>query len=155
MKGAAVADRDRRNDRDYRQSRDRGDPRQDQYRRDPREDQYRGDPRQDQYRRDYREDPYRRDPGQRGGGKPARKGSAVGTFFSTLLLVVAIVITPDSALPAVYLGIMVTGVMIVSVLAYTKNSIDEKWFYWAAEIAKAISSKPETASSDDEEGGNG
>ena len=103
-----MADRDRRNDRDYRQSRDRGDPRQeqyrrdpredqyrgdprqDQYRRDPREDQYRGDPRQDQYRRDYREDPYRRDPGQRGGGKPARKGSAVGTFFSTLLLVVAI-----------------------------------------------------------------
>lgn len=76
-------------------------------------------------------------------------------FLYMILLVVAIVITPDAALPAVYLGIMVTGVMIVSVLAYTKNSIDEKWFYWAAEIAKAISSKPETSSSDDEEGGNG
>lgn len=76
-------------------------------------------------------------------------------FLYMVLLVVAIVITPDSALPAVYLGIMVTGVMIVSVLAYTKNSIDEKWFYWAAEIAKALSSAKSDASSDDEEGGNG
>ncbi len=62
-------------------------------------------------------------------------------FLYMILLVAAIVITPDSALPAVYLGIMVTGVMIISVLAYTKNSIDEKWFYWANEIAKSMSGK--------------
>lgn len=59
-------------------------------------------------------------------------------FVFMILLVAAIVLTPDAALPAVYLGIMVTGVMIVSVLAYTKNSIDEKWFFWANEIAKSI-----------------
>ena len=62
-------------------------------------------------------------------------------FGYMVLLVVAIVITPDSSLPAVYLGIMVTGVMIVSVLAYTKNSIDEKGFFWLTELAKAVGGK--------------
>lgn len=82
-------------------------------------------------------------------------------FIFMVLLVVAIIITPDSALPAVYLGIMVTGVMIISVLAYTKNSIDEKWFFWAAEIAKALNGKKDKKSTTDEkqeedpEGGNG
>ena len=78
-------------------------------------------------------------------------------FLYMILLVAAIVITPDSALPAVYLGIMVTGVMIISVLAYTKNSIDEKWFFWAAEIAKALNSKKDKdiSETDDGEGGNG
>ena len=70
------------------------------------------------------------------------------------------VLQPDAALPAVYLGIMVTGVMIVSVFAYTKNSIDEKWFYWLAEIAKAAAGKKggdsdEEGSVNEEEGGNG
>lgn len=78
-------------------------------------------------------------------------------FGYMVLLVVAIIITPDSALPAVYLGIMVTGVMIASVWAYTKNSIDEKWFYWLAEIAKTLSGKKtqdddSSASEDEEEG---
>ena len=78
-------------------------------------------------------------------------------FLYMILLVVAIVITPDSALPAVYLGIMVTGVMIISVLAYTKNSIDEKSFFWLAEIAKAIGGKrsKEEPDEEDPEGGNG
>lgn len=73
-------------------------------------------------------------------------------FGYMVLLVAAIVITPDSALPAVYLGIMVTGVMIVSVWAYTKNSIDEKGFFWLAEIAKAVSGvKAEKGEENDEE----
>ena len=71
-------------------------------------------------------------------------------FFYMVLLCIVMVLQPASALPAVYLGIMATGVMIISVMAYTKNSIDEKWFYWLAEIAKSISGK---ATDDDEEEG--
>lgn len=79
-------------------------------------------------------------------------------FLYMILLVMAIVVTPDSALPAVYLGLMVTGVMIVSVLAYTKNSIDEKWFFWANEIAKSLHGDKDKDVPDKEsegEGGNG
>lgn len=79
-------------------------------------------------------------------------------FFYMVILAAAMVIQPDAALPAVYLGIMVTGVMIISVLAYTKNSIDEKSFFWLAEIAKAISgTKSKSSDNDDDEGegGNG
>ena len=81
-------------------------------------------------------------------------------FFYMLVLAAVMVLQPDAALPAVYLGIMVTGVMIVSVFAYTKNSIDEKWFYWLAEIAKAAAGKKggdsdEEGSVNEEEGGNG
>ena len=72
-------------------------------------------------------------------------------FFYMVLLCVVMVLQPASAIPAVYLGIMVTGVMIISVVAYTKNSIDEKWFYWLAEIAKSVSGKQDDE--DDEEGG--
>ena len=74
-------------------------------------------------------------------------------FFYMVLLCVVMVLQPASSLPAVYLGIMATGVMIISVVAYTKNSIDDKWFFWLAEIAKSISGKEK----DDieEEGGNG
>ncbi len=74
-------------------------------------------------------------------------------FFYMILLCVVMVLQPASSLPAVYLGIMATGVMIISVVAYTKNSIDDKWFFWLAEIAKSISGKEK----DDieEEGGNG
>ena len=57
-------------------------------------------------------------------------------FFYMVILAAVMVLQPDAALPAVYLGIMVTGVMIISVLAYTKNSIDEKWFFWL-EIGRA------------------
>ena len=79
-------------------------------------------------------------------------------FFYLVILAAVMVLQPDAALPAVYLGIMVTGVMIISVLAYTKNSIDEKWFFWLAEIAKAIGGSKDKASEDDDdegEGGNG
>lgn len=72
-------------------------------------------------------------------------------FFYMVLLCVVMVLQPASAIPAVYLGIMATGVMIISVVSYTKNSIDEKWFYWLAEIAKSISGKQDDE--DDEEGG--
>ena len=73
-------------------------------------------------------------------------------FFYMVLLCVVMVLQPASSMPAVYLAIMVTGVMIISVLAYTKNSIDEKWFFWLAEIAKSLSGK-KTEEEEDEEGG--
>ena len=73
-------------------------------------------------------------------------------FFYMLVLCVVIVLQPASALEAVYLAIMATGVMVISVMAYTKNSIDEKWFFWLAEIAKAVSGK-ETDEGNEEEGG--
>ncbi len=62
-------------------------------------------------------------------------------FFYMLVLAGVMILQPASAMPSVYLGIMATGVMIVSVFAYTKNSIDEKWCYWLAEIAKAVGGK--------------
>ena len=76
-------------------------------------------------------------------------------FFYMVLLCVVMVLQPASALPAVYLGIMATGVMIISVMAYTKNSIDEKWFYWLAEIAKAVSKKSSDDEDEEEGGSNG
>lgn len=74
-------------------------------------------------------------------------------FGFMVLLAVVMVVQPDSAMPAVYLGILVTGVMIVSVVSYTKNSIDEKWFYWLAEIAKAVSGKRGTCADAEEDTG--
>lgn len=74
-------------------------------------------------------------------------------FFYMVLLCVVMILQPASAIPAVYLGIMATGVMIISVMAYTKNSIDEKWFYWLAEIAKSVAGKQSDSEEEDEEGG--
>ena len=81
-------------------------------------------------------------------------------FGYMVLLVCLMAIQPDSALPAVYLGIMVTGVMMISVWAYTENSIDEKRLFWLAEIAKAVYGKSKNTDADEEEsdsegGGNG
>jgi hypothetical protein len=56
-----------------------------------------------------------------------------------ILLAFVIILQPDAALPAFYMACLVTAVMIISVCMYTKNSIDEKWFFWLAEIAKATS----------------
>lgn len=62
-------------------------------------------------------------------------------FMYMVVLASVLVLQPAAALPAVYMGCLVTGVMIVSVFAYTKNSIDEKAFFWLAEIAKAVYGK--------------
>ncbi len=60
-------------------------------------------------------------------------------FGYMILLAFVIILQPDAALPAFYMACLVTAVMIISVCMYTKNSIDEKWFFWLAEIAKATS----------------
>ena len=76
-------------------------------------------------------------------------------FFYMVLLCAVMVLQPAYALPAVYLGIMATGVMVISVLSYTKNSIDEKWFYWLAEIAKSVAGKQSDKEENEEGGSNG
>lgn len=52
------------------------------------------------------------------------------------VLVIAIIVSPGSADAAVYLGVMVTAVMLISVVAYTKNSTMEKALYAATQIQK-------------------
>ena len=80
-------------------------------------------------------------------------GRAEWFWFGYMVLLAGVMVfQPAAALPAVYLGIMVTGVMLVSVLAYTKNSVDEKSFYWLAQIAAAVSGNEQKES---EEGGEG
>ena len=83
-----------------------------------------------------------------------------------LILAVVMILEPQSALPAFYLGCLVTGVMMIAFFCYTKNSINEKWFYWANEIVKSLnlkrnrrdkeeSSDEESDMNEDEGGGNG
>ena len=72
-------------------------------------------------------------------------------FMYMIVLAIVLVLQPAAALPAVYMGCLVTGVMIASVFAYTKNSIDEKWFYWLAEIAKSVYGGKACANSDEPE----
>lgn len=57
-------------------------------------------------------------------------------FVYMAVLVAAIVAQPESSDAAVYLGIMATGVMIVNVWAYTKNSTYEKALYTASQVEK-------------------
>lgn len=72
-------------------------------------------------------------------------------FMYMVVLAAVLVLQPAAALPAVYMGCLVTGVMIASVFAYTKNSIDEKWFFWLAEIAKAVYGSKASDKSDEPE----
>ena len=67
------------------------------------------------------------------------------------VLVIAIILSPDSADAAVYLGIMVTAVMLISVVAYTRNSTMEKALYAAAQIRKLELSWQDGKPPDDEE----
>ena len=80
-------------------------------------------------------------------------------WFGYMILCAAVMVTqPASALPAFYLACLVTGIMLVSVYLYTKNSVSEKGFYWLAEIAKAaagIKQEKDSDTDDEEEGGNG
>lgn len=72
-------------------------------------------------------------------------------FAYMIILAVAIVFAPTAALPYVYLGIMVTLVMLLSVWMYTRNSISEKGFFWAVELAKAVNGKKDKSDEEPEE----
>ncbi len=58
--------------------------------------------------------------------KKLARWTAVFWFFFMTWLSVLFLLTPGSALYCVYMGIIVTVVMIVNVWAYTQNSIYEK-----------------------------
>lgn len=57
-------------------------------------------------------------------------------FFYMILLLVLIAYRPEIAMTTVYLSLIVTIVMIVSVFAYTDNSKYEKALFAAQEMAK-------------------
>ena len=72
-------------------------------------------------------------------------------FGFMLLLIGSIILSPGSADAAVYLGIMVTVVMLISVVAYTRNSTMEKALYAAAQIRKIELSWKENKPPDNED----
>ena len=58
--------------------------------------------------------------------KKLARWTAVFWFFFMTWLTVLFLLVPESALYCVYMGIIVTAVMILNVWAYTRNSIYEK-----------------------------
>ena len=99
--------------------------------------------------------------------KRLARWTAVFWFFYMTWLSVIFVIEPKAALYSVYMGIIVTAVMIVNVWAYTRNSVFEKATLAMLDKAKLElklandkSSKDETSEEteeppEDEEGSNG
>ena len=78
---------------------------------------------------------YRTDPRKQFSKKLA--GRAEWFWFIYMILLIALIAyRPEVAMPAVYLALIVTIVMIVSVLAYTDNSKYEKGLWAANEMAK-------------------
>lgn len=71
-------------------------------------------------------------------------------FFYMVILVVAMVLAPATALPVVYMGALATFVMIVSVISYKQNSISEKSLYWGVKLAEALAGKKTADEGDDD-----
>lgn len=68
-------------------------------------------------------------------------------------LAVVLALTPASSMAAVYLAVLVTCVMMVSVMAYTSNSKYDKFLYTLRTIERMQSGGKEEE--DKEEGDNG
>ena len=58
--------------------------------------------------------------------KKLAKWTAVFWFFFMTWLTVLFLLVPEAAIYCVYMGVIVTAVMILNVWAYTRNSIYEK-----------------------------
>lgn len=113
---------------------------------------------------------YRIDPRKQFSKRLAR-WTAVFWYFYMIWLSVIVYLRPEAALYCVYMGILVTLVMLLNVWAYTNNSIYEKGVFAMLDKAKidlklsslskatiSNSSKSEDEdddSSEEEEGGNG
>lgn len=99
---------------------------------------------------------YRIDPRKQFSKRLARWTSIFWFFYMTWLSVI-IYLKPESALYCVYMGILVTSVMLLNVWAYTKNSIYEKGVFAMLDKTKlslTIGGKPASDDSDEtEEGG--
>lgn len=104
---------------------------------------------------------YRVDPRKQFSKRLARWTSIFWFFYMTWLSVI-IYLKPESALYCVYMGILVTSVMLLNVWAYTKNSIYEKGVFAMLDKTKlslSIGGKSSESSADETEeeegGGNG
>ena len=75
-------------------------------------------------------------------------------FFYMVGLAVVLALTPASSMAAVYLAVLVTCVMMVSVMAYTSNSKYDKFLYTLRTIER-IQSGSGKEEEDEEEGDNG
>ena len=78
---------------------------------------------------------YRIDPRKQFSKRLARWTSIFWFFYMTWLSCI-IYLQPQSALYCVYMGILVTSVMLLNVWAYTKNSIYEKGVFAMLDKAK-------------------
>lgn len=110
---------------------------------------------------------YRIDPRKQFSKRLAR-WTAIFWFFYMTWLSVIMIISPTAALYSVYMGIIVTAVMILNVWAYTRNSIYEKSVFamldktklelslkGSAETKVGTHIDDEEEEESDEEGGNG
>lgn len=74
-------------------------------------------------------------------------------------LSVLFILSPDAAVYSVYMGIIVTVVMIANVIAYTRNSILEKMAFTVLDKArielKLANAKAKIDDDSDDEGSNG
>lgn len=106
---------------------------------------------------------YRIDPRKQFSKRLAR-WTAVFWYFYMIWLSVIVYLRPEAALYCVYMGILVTLVMLLNVWAYTNNSIYEKSVFAMLDKAKIDlklssiaktsvnnSTKPDTDDSEDEE----
>lgn len=95
--------------------------------------------------------------------KKLARWTAVFWFVFMTWLSVLFLLVPESAMYCVYLGIIVTAVMILNVWAYTRNSIYEKGVFAMLDKAKieiGLKAGKQEDSDDEEdsvteEGGNG
>ena len=85
--------------------------------------------------------------------KKLARWTAVFWFFFMTWLSVLFLLTPGSALYCVYMGIIVTVVMIVNVWAYTQNSIYEKAAFAMLSKAKIEIGLKNTPGSSGDDGG--
>ena len=86
--------------------------------------------------------------------KKLARWTAVFWFLFMTWLSVIFLLAPESALYCVYMGIIVTVVMIVNVWAYTQNSIYEKAAFAMLSKAKieiGLKNAPSGAGSDDDD----
>ena len=97
--------------------------------------------------------------------KKLARWTAVFWFFYMTWLSVITFMRPEAALYCVYMGILVTAVMLLNVWAYTKNSVYEKGVFAMLEkakfdvsmsgISKTVVSKATKGEKEDEEDLNG
>lgn len=86
--------------------------------------------------------------------KRLARWTAIFWFVYMTWLSVLFILSPDSALYSVYMGIIVTVVMMTNVIAYTRNSVMEKMAFTLLDKTKLELNLNKT-SEDEKDGENG